>query len=328
MRPRHYLYEIASEHMTAKIIYTLTDEAPALATYSLLPIVNAFTGPAGVNVETSDISLAARILANFPEALAENQRVPDALAELGERVKQADANVIKLPNISASVPQLNAAIAELQSQGYAIPDYPAEPATDEERAIKAQYSKVLGSAVNPVLREGNSDRRVADAVKRYAQAHPHSMGKWSSGSKTHVAHMDDGDYYASEESAVMATAGSLRIELHAEDGEVTVLRDSVPVQAGEVVDAAVMRVEPLKAFYDHSIATAKDQGVLLSLHLKATMMKVSDPIMFGQAVTTYFAAAFDKHAARFLDLGVNPNNGIGDVYARIADLPTAEREQL
>ncbi len=314
--------------MTANIIYTLTDEAPALATYSLLPIIRAFTGPAGVDVSTKDISLAARILSQFPESLAEDQRVPDALAELGELVKTPEANVIKLPNISASVPQLNAAIAELQAQGFAIPDYPGEPSTDEERDIQQRYAKVLGSAVNPVLREGNSDRRVADAVKQYAQANPHSMGEWSSKSKTRVAHMEDGDYFSSEQSATVADAGSLRIELHAEDGEVTVLKDAVPVQAGEVVDAAVMRVEPLKAFYAEAIQEAKDKGVLLSLHLKATMMKVSDPIMFGHAVTTYYADAFEKHAAKFTELGVRPNNGIGDVYARIADLPADERDAI
>jgi isocitrate dehydrogenase len=325
MRPRHYLYEIASEHMTAKIIYTLTDEAPALATYSLLPIVNAFTGPAGVNVETSDISLAARILANFPEALAENQRVPDALAELGERVKQADANVIKLPNISASVPQLNAAIAELQSQGYAIPDYPAEPATDEERAIKAQYSKVLGSAVNPVLREGNSDRRVAAPVKAYARQNPHSMGAWSRDSASNVAHMDDGDFYGSETSAVIAEAGDLVIELATDAGENLVLKAKTPVLEGEVIDAAVMSCRRLREFFAREIESARDSGLLLSLHVKATMMKVSDPIIFGHAVEVYYAAVFAQHAALFAQLGVEPDNGIGDVHARLDQVDPAVR---
>ncbi|KAA9130199.1 NADP-dependent isocitrate dehydrogenase [Marinihelvus fidelis] len=314
--------------MTANIIYTLTDEAPALATYSLLPIIRAFTGPAGVDVTTKDISLAARILSHFPEALAEDQRVPDALAELGDLVKTPEANVIKLPNISASVPQLTAAIAELQQQGFAVPDYPAEPASDAERETQKRYAKVLGSAVNPVLREGNSDRRVADAVKEYAKANPHSMGEWSSKSQTRVAHMEDGDYVSSEQSATIESAGNLRIELQAEDGGVTVLKEAVAVQAGEVVDAAVMRVEPLKAFYADAIEEAKDKGVLLSLHLKATMMKVSDPIMFGHAVTTYYQSAFDKHAAKFAELGVKPNNGIGDVYAKVAGLPADQRDAI
>ena len=322
------LQRIQNKAMTAKIIYTLTDEAPALATHSFLPIIEAFTTVAGIDIETSDISLAARILCQFPEVLTEDQRVRDNLAALGELVKQPHANVIKLPNISASIPQLTAAIAELQSQGYPLPDYPAEPQNDEERDIKARYATALGSAVNPVLREGNSDRRVAAAVKEYAKANPHSMGEWSSDSKSRVAHMSDGDFYSSEDSAVMDQAGALRIELHSDDGEITVLRESVPVQAGEVVDAAVMNVAALRAFFSESIDKAHEDNVLLSLHLKATMMKVSDPIMFGHAVTTFYQDAFDAHAARFEELKVNPKNGIGDVYKKVADLPAEEREAI
>ena len=313
---------------TAKIIYTRTDEAPALATYSLLPIVEAFTAAAGIAVETRDISLAGRILANFPEHLNEGQKLGDALAELGELAKTPEANIIKLPNISASVPQLNAAIEELQSQGYAVPDYPEEPQDEAETAIRARYAKVLGSAVNPVLREGNSDRRVAAAVKAYAKTNPHSMGTWSSTSKSHVAHMADGDFYSSEQSAFIAAAGNLRIEYEAADGNVTTLRDAVPVLDGELVDAAVMNCGALKEFLATEIDAAKAEGVLWSLHLKATMMKVSDPIMFGHAVTSYYCNVFDEHRALFDELNVDPNNGVGDVYAKIADLPAAERDAI
>ena len=312
----------------AKIIYTKTDEAPALATYSFLPIVKAFTDAAGVAVETRDISLAGRILANFPDKLTDEQRVSDSLAELGELAKTPEANIIKLPNISASIPQLTAAIAELQSQGYDIPDYPAEPSNDEDRETQSRYAKVLGSAVNPVLREGNSDRRVADAVKAFAKANPHRMGDWSADSKTSVAHMDDGDFYSSEESAICASDGNLKITFHAEDGSEQVLREAVPVLAGEVVDAMRMDVAKLREFFANQIDLAKDEGVLLSLHLKATMMKVSDPIMFGHAVTVYYKDVFEKHGATFDEIGVDPNNGIGDVYSKIADLPDAQQAEI
>ncbi len=311
-----------------KIIYTKTDEAPALATYSLLPIVQAFADAAGIDVETRDISLAGRILANFPDKLRDDQRQRDALAELGELAKTPEANIIKLPNISASVPQLMAAIAELQSKGYDVPDYPEEPANDDEREINARYAKVLGSAVNPVLREGNSDRRVAAAVKAYAKNNPHSMGEWSSDSKSHVAHMDDHDFYSSEQSAIVAEAGGLRIEHEAADGTVTVLRKQVPVLAGEVVDSTVMNCRALRAFFASAIEAARDQGVLFSLHLKATMMKVSDPIMFGHAVEAYYSDVFDKHTALFDELGVDSNNGIGDAYAKIADLPADRKAEV
>ncbi|HSG58596.1 MAG TPA: NADP-dependent isocitrate dehydrogenase [Woeseiaceae bacterium] len=313
---------------TAKIIYTKTDEAPALATYSLLPIIKAFTDAAGIDVETRDISLAGRILANFPESLEEDQRIGDALAELGELAKTPDANIIKLPNISASIPQLTAAIEELQAQGFSVPDYPEEPGDDAERAIRASYAKVLGSAVNPVLREGNSDRRVAAAVKEYAKNNPHSMGAWSADSASHVAHMDDGDFYASEKSAVVATGGDLRIELETAGGETIVLRDAVPVLDNEVIDAASMNCTALREFFSAQIDDAKAKDVLFSLHLKATMMKVSDPIMFGHAVTAYYADVFAKHGALFDELGVDPNNGIGDAYARIAALPDAQRAEV
>ncbi len=313
---------------TAKIIYTKTDEAPALATYSFLPIVQAFTGAAGIDVETRDISLAGRIIANFPEGLTPEQRIGDALAELGELAKTPDANIIKLPNISASIPQLTAAIQELQEHGFAVPDYPEEPKSDAELAIRDRYAKVLGSAVNPVLREGNSDRRVAAAVKEYAKNNPHSMGAWSANSKSHVAHMTDGDFYSSEQSVVVDKAGSLTITFHGDDGETTVLRESVPVKAAEVVDSTVMSCKSLRAFFEKEIGEAREQNLLLSLHLKATMMKVSDPIMFGHAVTVYYRDVFDKHGKLFDELGVEPRNGIGDVYAKIADLPDEQRSQI
>src|SRR5688572_2833392 len=301
----------------AKIIYTLTDEAPALATYSLLPIVQAFTRAAGCTVETRDISLAGRILANLSDHLLPKQRVSDDLAALGELAKTPQANIIKLPNISASVPQLQAAIAELKQQGYAIPDYPEEPRNDAERATKARYAKVLGSAVNPVLREGNSDRRVAGSVKQYAKKHPHSMGAWSKDSRTHVASMGGGDFYSSEQSAVVQKATKLSIELTGNRGEKTLLKESVAVKEGEVLSAASMSRRALRDYYAKQIADAKAKGLLLSLHLKATMMKVSDPIMFGHAVETYYQEVFQKHANTLAKLGVEPNNGIGDLYAKI-----------
>jgi len=313
---------------TARIIYTITDEAPALATYSFLPILNAFADAADVAVETRDISLAGRILANFPEKLTDEQRQSDDLAELGDLAKTPDANIIKLPNISASVPQLVAAIAELKGKGYDIPDYPAEPRDDAERAIRDRYAKVLGSAVNPVLREGNSDRRVAAAVKAYAKANPHSMGAWSEDSKSHVANMPDGDFYASERSTAISRAGSLRIEHIAKDGAVTVLRDNIPVLDDEIIDASVMNTSALSRYFEAEFEDARSQGLLLSLHLKATMMKVSDPIMFGHAVTVYYRDVFEKYADLFDELGIEPNNGIGDVYAKISDLPEAERQNI
>jgi isocitrate dehydrogenase len=312
---------------TAKIIYTKTDEAPALATYALLPVVEAFTDAAGIDVETRDISLAGRILANFPENLAPDQRIGDALAELGELAKTPDANIIKLPNISASIPQLTAAIAELQSQGFAVPDYPEEPQNDAEQEIRARYAKVLGSAVNPVLREGNSDRRVAAAVKAYARANPHSMGAWSADSKSRVAHMDEGDFYASEQSAICTREGNLRIEFESAAGT-TVLREAVPVQKDEVIDATRMDCAALRAFFDKEIAAAKAEGVLWSLHVKATMMKVSDPIIFGHAVRAYYSDVFEKHGAVFDEIGADPNNGIGDVYDKITALPADRQAEI
>ncbi|MFO0944146.1 MAG: NADP-dependent isocitrate dehydrogenase, partial [Pirellulales bacterium] len=266
--------------MTHKIVYTYTDEAPALATYSLLPLLRAFTKASGLDLVEKDISLAGRILANFPECLNDNQKVADALTELGELAKTPEANIIKLPNISASIPQLTEAIAELQSHGFKVPNYPAEPANDAEAAIKAKYGKVLGSAVNPVLREGNSDRRVAAPVKEYAKKNPHSMGAWSASSKTHVASMTSGDFFGSERSYTLSAADSVKIELVASDGTRTALRSSLAIQAGEVIDASVMSAQALRAFYAEQIADSKKQGVLFSLHLKATMMKVSDPILF------------------------------------------------
>ena len=310
------------------IIYTKTDEAPALATYSFLPIIKAFTDAAGIDVELRDISLAGRILANFPENLTEDQRIGDALAELGELARTPDANIIKLPNISASIPQLVAAIAELQSQGFDVPDYPEEPANDAERAIKDRYARVLGSAVNPVLREGNSDRRVALAVKNYAKANPHRMGAWSSDSRSHVAHMDDKDFYSSEQSAIVASAGNVRIVHTDANGTEIVLRDAVPVLDGEVIDSTMMNCAALRSFFEQAIDAAKAEGVLFSLHLKATMMKVSDPIMFGHCVRAYYSDVFDKHGEIFDEIGVDANNGIGDVYAKIADLDADKRAAI
>jgi len=311
-----------------KIIYTITDEAPMLATYSFLPIVQAFTRAADVQVETRDISLAGRIIANFPDNLTDEQKQSDDLAELGELAKTPEANIIKLPNISASIPQLKAAITELQSQGYDLPAYPDEPENDAERAIRDRYAKVLGSAVNPVLREGNSDRRVAGPVKQYAKNNPHSMGAWTSDSQSRVAHMEDGDFYSSEQSAVIQSAGDVRIELTDDAGNVSVLKESVPVLDGEVIDAAVMSGNALREFFARSTDAARDAGVLLSLHLKATMMKISDPIMFGHAVKMYYKDVFEKHATLFDQIGVDANNGIGDVYARVADLPADQKAEV
>jgi len=313
---------------SSKIIYTETDEAPALATHSLFPIIKAFTGAAGIAVETRDISLAGRIIANFPDRLTEDQKQADNLAALGELAKTPEANIIKLPNISASIPQLNAAIEELQAQGYDLPGYPEEPQNEAEKDIKARYARVLGSAVNPVLREGNSDRRVAGPVKQYARKHPHSMGAWSADSKSHVASMSDGDFYSSEQSTVIADAGDVKIEFVGEDGRASLLKEKTAVQAGEVIDAAVMSRAALRAFLDKQIDDARKQGILFSLHLKATMMKVSDPIMFGHAVTEFFRDVFEKHAAVFEKLGVDANNGLGDVYAKIAGLPDDQRAAI
>ncbi|MFJ8441363.1 NADP-dependent isocitrate dehydrogenase [Kitasatospora griseola] len=302
------------------IIYTHTDEAPALATYSFLPVVQAYAATAGVSVETRDISLAGRIIAVFPEYLQEDQRIADALAELGELAKTPGANIIKLPNISASVPQLKAAVAELQAQGYALPEYPDEPKTDEERDVRARYDKVKGSAVNPVLREGNSDRRAPLSVKNYAKTHPHRMGAWSADSKTNVATMGVNDFASTEKSAVIGADGALRIELVAEDGAVTVLREKVPVLAGEVVDASVMRAAALNEFLAAQVARAKAEGVLFSVHLKATMMKVSDPILFGHVVRTFFPKTFAAFGADLAAAGLNPNNGLGGILAGLDKL--------
>ncbi|POA53774.1 MULTISPECIES: NADP-dependent isocitrate dehydrogenase [unclassified Pseudomonas] len=311
----------------SKIIYTFTDEAPALATYSLLPIVEAFTASADIAVETRDISLAGRILASFPEQLG-SKAVPDHLAELGELAVTPQANIIKLPNISASVPQLQAAIKELQAQGYALPDYPENATTDAEKDAKARYDKVKGSAVNPVLREGNSDRRAPLSVKNYARKHPHKMGSWAQDSKSHVAHMSSGDFYGSEKAALIEAADSVKIELITQDGTATVLKEKTSVQAGEILDCAVMSKKALRAFIAAEIEDAKAQGVLLSVHLKATMMKVSDPIMFGQIVAEFYQDALAKHAQVLQEIGFNLNNGIGDLYARIKALPAEQQAAI
>ncbi len=312
----------------SKIIYTHTDEAPALATASLLPIIKTFTQAADIEVETKDISLAGRIIANFPDNLTDDQKQIDALTELGSMAKTPNANIIKLPNVSASIPQLNAAIKELQGQGYDIPNYPEDPKSDAEKAIKARFSKVLGSAVNPVLREGNSDRRVAAPVKEYAKKHPHSMGAWSADSKTRVAHMSHADFYGNEQSAIKKEASDVKIELVTKAGKTIILKDKVSLQAGEIFDASVMSCKALREFFATETANAKAEGVLLSLHLKATMMKVSDPVMFGHAVTVYFKDVFEKHTAIFEELGVDPSNGLGDVYAKIKNLPAAQKSEI
>ena len=312
------------------IIYTKVDEAPELASGSFLPIIQSFAKAAGVTVGTKDISLAGRIIAQFPDRLNPEQRQPDDLALLGELVETPEANVIKLPNISASLPQIKGAIAELQAQGYAVPDYPEDPKNDEEKEIKAKYDKVKGSAVNPVLRQGNSDRRASASVKQYAKNNPHKMGKWAKDSKTHVAHMTAGDFFGNEKSATITaqTAGKGRIEFAAADGSVKVLKDKLTLNAGDVIDASVMSCQALRKFLQEQVADAKQSGILLSLHLKATMMKVSDPIMFGHAVTVYFDDVFKKHEKTFAELGVNPNNGLGDVLAKIKNLPDAKKAEI
>ena len=311
-----------------KIIYTITDEAPALATRSFLPIVQAFSAPAGISIETRDLSLSGRIIANFPEDLTEEQRISDDLAYMGELTQDPEANMIKLPNISASIPQLKAAIAELQAAGYDIPSFPDEVNTDEEKALRARFGKVLGSAVNPVLREGNSDRRAPLAVKNYAKKNPHSMGEWLPTSQTHVAHMEEGDFFGSEKSVEIESATDMKIVHVATDGSETVLKASTALIAGEIVDAAVMSGKALRAFYSKEIAETKEQGILFSLHLKATMMKVSDPIIFGHAVEVFFADVFEKHAATFEELGVNANNGLGSLYNLIETLPAEKAAEI
>jgi isocitrate dehydrogenase len=310
---------------TAKIIYTKIDEAPALATYSLLPILNAFAKGTGIDFEPRDISLAGRIIANFPDNLTPAQKIPDYLAELGDLALTPEANIIKLPNISASIPQLKVAIKELQDQGYKIPDYPEAPASDAEKELQTRFAKVLGSAVNPVLREGNSDRRAPLSVKNFAKKHPHKMGAWSSDSKSHVASMNTGDFYGSEQSVTLEKAATVTIEFVGSDGQNIVLKEKTPLLPGEIIDASVMNVSSLRRFYADQIQAAKESGLLLSLHLKATMMKVSDPVMFGHAVTVYYKDVFEKHAAVIKELGVNVNNGLGDLYAKIQKLPEAER---
>jgi isocitrate dehydrogenase len=311
-----------------EIMWTKVDEAPALATYSLLPIVEAFVGAAGVSVTLKDISLAGRIIAAFPEKLSPAQRINDELTELGELTLRPEANIMKLPNISASIPQLKAAIKELQGKGYAVPDYPDNPATEAEKDVKARYAKVFGSVVNPVLREGNSDRRAAGAVKQYARNNPHKMGAWSPSSKSHVAYMASGDYYGSEISTTVAAATNVRIELAGTDGKVTVLKAKTPLKAGEIIDAAVMSRKALRAFFAEQIEAAKKDGVLFSLHVKATMMKIADPIIFGHAVSTFFSDVIEKHAATLKKLGVNLNNGFGDLLTKIETLPEAEKKAI
>jgi isocitrate dehydrogenase len=311
-----------------EIIWTKVDEAPALATYSLLPIVEAFVGAAGVSVTQKDISLAGRIIATFPEKLTPAQRINDELTELGDLTLKPEANIMKLPNISASIPQLRAAIKELQGKGYNVPDYPDNPTTDAEKEIKTRYGKVFGSVVNPILREGNSDRRAAGAVKQYARNNPHKMGAWNPDIKSHVSYMSGGDYYGSEISTTVASATNARIELVDSDGKVTVLKAKTPIQAGEIIDAAVMSRKALRAFFAEQIEAAKKEGVLFSLHVKATMMKISDPIIFGHAVSVFFADVIEKHAATLKRLGVNLNNGFGDLLTKIETLPAAEKEAI
>ena len=313
---------------TSKIIYTITDEAPALATHSFLPIVKAFTASSAIDVETRDISLAGRIISNFPKYLTAEQRMDDALAELGELAKTPEANIIKLPNISASIPQLQAAIKELQAKGYNLPNYPEEPQNEAEESIKLTYAKVLGSAVNPVLREGNSDRRAPGSVKQYARTNPHSMGKWSPTTKSHVAHMQSGDFYGSEKSTTINGATNVKIEFVAQNGDVTLLKEHLPLLDKEVIDASVMSKKALVEFFTAETEKAKSENVLLSLHLKATMMKVSDPIMFGHAVKVFYKDVFEKHGATFNQLGVDANNGIGDVYAKIGRLSDEKKAEI
>ncbi len=311
-----------------KIIYTITDEAPALATYSFLPIVEAFAKPAGVEVETRDISLAGRIIAVFPEYLTEDQKINDDLSYLGELATKPEANIIKLPNVSASVPQLNAAIKELQDKGYKIPNYPDEVVTDEDKKVKAKYDKIKGSAVNPVLREGNSDRRAPKAVKEYAKKHPHSMGAWSADSKSHVANMTDGDFYGSEKSVTIENAGSVKIVFKDKTGNETVLKEKTAVLAGEIIDASIMSMAKLKAFIAEQIADAKAKDVLFSVHLKATMMKISDPIIFGAFVSVFYKEIFEKYATELNEIGVDVNNGLGDLYSKIQSLPADKKAAI
>src|SRR5437764_3502728 len=311
-----------------KIVYTLTDEAPALATHSLLPILRAFAGAAEIEIEVRDISLAGRILAQFSDRLDEEQRVPDALAELGELAQQPEANIIKLPNISASVPQLKAAVEELQGKGYDIPDYPEEPGDDEQREIRTRYDKVKGSAVNPVLRQGNSDRRAPASVKQYARQHPHSMGEWSSDSKSHVSTMSAEDFRSTERSHTVERAGTVRIEHLDRDGTVTVLKESIELKDGEIIDAAVMRRAALQAFLTEQIEDAKQRGVLFSVHLKTTMMRVSDPIIFGHVLRAYFKDLFEQHGAALERAGVNPNDGLGSLLKAIHSLPDDQRKAI
>lgn len=313
----------------SKIIYTKIDEAPALATHSLLPILQAYTKGSGIALETWDISLAGRIIANFPDHLTENQKIPDYLTQLGELCEQPEANIIKLPNISASIPQLQEAIKELQDKGYNVPDYLEEPKTDAEKAIQERYAKVLGSAVNLVLREGNSDRRAATSVKQYGQKNPHRMMQdWPGVSKSRVAHMSSGDFYGSEKAVTVQAAGHAKIEFVGADGSATTLKDQIPLMAGEIIDCAAMNVKALRQFYADQIDNAKNGDMLLSLHLKATMMKVSDPILFGHCVSVYYQDVFEKHADVIKELGVTPNNGIGDLYTKIQSLPDAKREEI
>src|SRR3954465_13663483 len=311
-----------------EIVWTKVDEAPALATFSLLPIVEAFVGAAGVKMKLKDISLAGRIIANFPDRLTPAQKINDELAELGQLAMRPEANIIKLPNISASIPQLKAAIKELQGKGFDVPDYPDNAATDAERDIRSRYGRVLGSAVNPVLREGNSDRRAARAVKQYARNNPHKMGAWSSDSKSHVSYMPGGDYHGSELSTTVAAATNGRIELVGADGKVTVLKAKTPIQAGEIIDAAVLSAKALREFFAKQIEAAKKEGVLFSLHVKATMMKIADPIIFGHAVSTFFADVIEKHAATLKKLGLNLNNGFGDLLSKIETLPEPEKKAI
>jgi isocitrate dehydrogenase len=313
---------------TANIFYTLTDEAPLLATYSLLPIIRTFTAPAGIQITESDISVAARILAEFPDCLEADQQVPDNLGELGRLTQDPETNIVKLPNISASVPQLKAAIAELQSKGYAIPDYPDDPATDEERETHQRYSKALGSAVNPVLREGNSDRRAPTAVKRFAQKHPHPMEKWSQASRSHVSHMHGGDFYSGEKSMTMDRACDVSMVLETKSGETLVLKEKIALEEAEVVDSMFMSKRALCDFYEEEMQDAYETGVMFSLHVKATMMKVSHPIVFGHAVKVFYKDAFAKHGKLFDELGVNVNNGLSDVYEKIESLPGSLREEI
>lgn len=313
---------------THKIIWTEIDEAPALATYSLLPVVRAFTAGCGIELETSDISLAGRIIANFPDRLTAEQRIPDNLSALGELTQKPEANIIKLPNISASVPQLKAAIKELQEKGYGIPDYPENPSTDDEKKIRERYAKVLGSAVNPVLREGNSDRRAPLSVKNFARKHPHKLAPWTPQSRGRVAHMESGDFYGNEKSVCVENEGELKIELTAKDGKTTLLKDGIKVTPGEIVDGTFMSAEALRDFYAEQIQAAKKEDLLLSVHLKATMMKVSDPILFGHAVSVFFSDVFEKHAETFRALGVTPNLGLGDLYKKIETLPAEKKSEI